>query len=115
MKPFQMFTQCRKLDSPDWSAIKLCIMDLPYSRDAFLVLSRLDKEHCFIQTVINTKEHRTQGLYSLELRVPVGDDFRHYQLNTNDSVKIVNDFSQFYQGHSPDISLYTDITTDFKA
>lgn len=113
MKQFELLTGRQSLNNTDWVTIKHHIMNLPYFNDKFLVLSSLDKDHSFIQTVINTEDYRTQGLYCLEVRMPVDKGFRHYQATTNDSVQIISDFRQFYENEFVDVSNYDDITNEF--
>lgn len=113
MKQFYLITAKNKLLKFDWSVIKQYLMDLPYLDKEFVVLGSLAEDDSYIQTRINTDSYQTQGLYDLEIRIPLETGFKHYQIATNDAVKVIDEFSQFYQGKPIDTSGYKDITSEF--
>lgn len=68
---------------------------MPYSDKEFVVLGSLVEDDSYIQTRINTDSYQTQGLYELEVRIPLKVGFKHYQIATNDAVEIITYFTNF--------------------
>lgn len=113
MTQFYLRTANDELATFDWDSIKRYIMDLPYSNEEHIVLGSLLEDNSYIQTRVNVETYRTDGLYDLEVRLPVESGFQHYQCCTNDTCQVINDFYLFYTNQLVDVSLYQDITAEF--
>ena len=113
MTQFYLRTANDELATFDWVSIKRYIMDLPYSNEEHIVLGSLLDDNSYIQTRINIETYRTDGLYDLEVRIPIASGFKHYQCCTNDTCQVIDSFYLFYTNQPVDISLYQDITAEF--
>ncbi|PYE38861.1 hypothetical protein [Psychrobacter fozii] len=113
MTQFYLRTANDELATFDWVSIKRYIMDLPYSNEEHIVLGSLLDDNSYIQTRINIETYRTDGLYDLEVRIPVAIGFKHYQRCTNDTCQVIDSFFLFHNNQPVDISLYQDITAEF--
>jgi len=113
MTQFYLRTANDELATFDWVSIKRYIMDLPYSNEEHIVLGSLLDDNSYIQTRINIETYRTDGLYDLEVRIPIASGFKHYQRYTNDTCQVIDSFYLFYTNQPVDISLYQDITAEF--
>ena len=113
MAQFYLRTANDELATFDWVSIKRYIMDLPYSNEEHIVLGSLLDDNSYIQTRINIETYRTDGLYDLEVRIPIASGFKHYQHYTNDTCQVIDSFYLFYTNQPVDISLYQDITAEF--
>ncbi len=113
MKQFYLITAKNKLSKFDWLVIEQYLIDLPYSDKEFVVLGSLAEDDSYIQTRINTDSYQTEGLYELEVRIPLDIGFKHHQIATNDAVKIITYFSNFYNNQAIDLDLFKDITGEF--
>lgn len=113
MKQFYFITAKNKISKFDWSVIEQYLIDLPYSDKEFVVLGSLVEDDSYIQTRINTDSYQTKGLYELEVRIPLDVGFKHYQIATNDAVKVIGSFSEFYNKQPIDVGQFKDITGEF--
>ncbi len=90
--------------------IKQIILDLPYNNDQFLVLNKDDD---YIQTCVNYGNSDIK-MYTIEIRKYHNDkEFSHYQCMTNDVMKVIIDFRNYFNDENVQMNSYTDITHEF--
>ncbi len=90
--------------------IKQIILDLPYTNDQFLIL---DKDDDYMQTCINYGNSDIE-MYTVEIRKHKNDkEFNHYQCMTNDVMKVITDFRNYFNDKDVQLDLYADITHEF--